>query len=281
MTKSQGTRLLSRMGANQKAPLLMGILNVTPDSFSDGGLYESVSQAIEHAGYLVDSGADIVDVGAESSRPGARPVTAQEEWARLEPILAALQPLRSSVLLSVDTQKPEIMVKAAAAGIDMINDVGGKASIDDLRVLAKYERLQYIGMHMAGTPETMQMSPLKSADVCSKVVAFFESTVAKAVESGFESDRIWLDPGIGFGKTDAANIALMAAVGEWSGKYQMAIGVSRKSLMGRYLGIEAPEDRDPPSKMLELGLALLGARLIRTHDVAALRRLTLLMQGDG
>jgi dihydropteroate synthase len=259
----------------------MGILNVTPDSFSDGGLYDSVSQAVEHASYLVDSGAQIVDVGAESSRPGARAISVQEEWSRLEPILVALQPLRQSVLLSLDSQKPEIMLKAASIGIDVINDIGGKTSLQDLKSLAKNPRMHYIAMHMEGTPETMQVSPLKSAVVCEKVEAFFKVSLDKALAAGVEPERIWLDPGIGFGKTDAANIALMAAVRNWSELYQIAVGVSRKSLMGRYLGIEAPQDRDPPSKMLELGLALLGARLIRTHDVAALRRLTQLMQGDG
>lgn len=281
MTPSHAQHRLYESGGALKAPLLMGILNVTPDSFSDGGLYEGLGQAIEHAGYLVDSGADIVDVGAESSRPGARSVSLEEEWARLEPVLQALQPLRASVALSVDTQKPEVMLRAAAVGIDMINDVGGAASREDLRVLAAYPRLRYMGMHVQGKPQSMQVNPLRSATVREAVTDFFFQTMAKAQDAGFEPARIWVDPGIGFGKTDAANVALLSAIRGWCADFQIAIGVSRKSLMGRLLGIEAPEDRDPPSKMLELGVAILGAKLIRTHDVGALRRLTHLLQGDG
>jgi dihydropteroate synthase len=262
------------------APLLMGILNITPDSFSDGGLYEGVSQAVEHAAYLVDSGAAIVDVGAESSRPGARLISLEDEWSRLAPVLEALQPLRESARISVDTQKPEIMRRAVALGIDMINDIGGHASPVDLKEFAKNPRIQYVAMHMHGNPQTMQAAPLKAANVCQVVSDFFRLSRQKALNAGFDASRIWVDPGIGFGKTDAANVALLGAIAGWSTEYQVAVGVSRKSLMGRVLGIPAPEDRDPPSKMLELGVALLGAKLIRTHDVASLRRLTHLMQGE-
>jgi dihydropteroate synthase len=258
----------------------MGILNVTPDSFSDGGRYDSVERALAHAGQLVEAGADFIDVGAESTRPGASPVSLDDEWQRLEPVLIALNSLRSRVRISVDTQKPEIMGRVLALGIAMINDVGGHATPEILREIGRQRGMQYMAMHVWGEPQTMQKNPLTSHEVLGEFERFGERIGARALAAGIAEEHLWLDPGIGFGKTDAANVALLGQIPRWSKRWQVAIGLSRKSLMGRLLAIPRPEDRDPPSKMLELGAALLGARLIRSHEIAMLKRLVSLMEGD-
>lgn len=275
-----GRETVLSKGSRVRPPLLMGILNVTPDSFSDGGHYNSVELALDHARQLREAGADLIDVGAESSRPGAIPVSLDEEWRRLEPVLAALQSQRPQVGISVDTQKPEIARRALAMGIDMINDVGGHATPEILKEIGRQSRVHYLAMHVWGEPQTMQKDPLNSRRVLGEVERFGERIEAKALTAGISRDRLWLDPGIGFGKTDAANVALLREIPRWSQRWQVAIGVSRKSLMGRFLAIPKPEDRDPPSKMLELGAALLGARLIRSHEISVLKRLMTLLEGD-
>jgi dihydropteroate synthase len=252
---------------------IMGVINVTPDSFSDGGAYLDPGAAVAHAEQLVADGATVLDLGAEATRPGAAPVDAAEEWRRLAPVLAALASRRLGAVLSVDTSKAEIMLRAADAGAAMINDVTGTADAATLARLARYPRMAYVAMHMHGEPRTMQRSPLAAADAVATVEQFFARCAKALADAGFEPDRRWLDPGIGFGKSDGANLRLMAATADWASRYQLAVGVSRKSLLGRALGIATPADRDAPSKTLELALAMAGARMIRTHDVKRLKHL--------
>lgn len=249
----------------------MGILNVTPDSFSDGGRWIAHDQAVAHAIRLVEEGASVVDVGAESTRPGSVSIPLETEWDRLAPILLALKrELPASVLLSVDTSKPEIMRRAAHMGVDMINNVAGlppKAVIEELR-----GSRHILAMHMHGTPATMHHLPLDASAAIQAVSTFFAQTEAALIEAGWAKSRIWLDPGIGFGKSDRGNIALLRELPRWTQHFNIAIGVSRKGFIGRALGIDAPVDRDPPTKMLEFSLALSGVALIRTHAPGTLRR---------
>ncbi len=257
---------------------IMGIVNVTPDSFSDGGLYASPAQAFEQCLRLVDAGADYIDLGAESTRPGAAALTAQAEWQRLQPVFERLGQRDLGARISVDTRNTATMVKAVAAGARMINNVAGLVDDPTLKHLAGIEAMEYVAMHMAGTPANMQQHPLNGAEAVEKVESFFATATEKLLAAGFGSDQIWVDPGIGFGKTDPANLRLLAMTKSWSDRFNLVLGVSRKSWIGRSLNVPLAQDRDKPSKLLELGLWISGAKLIRTHDVRGLGELRNLLQ---
>jgi dihydropteroate synthase len=259
----------------------MGVLNVTPDSFSDGGSYLDPQAALAHAEALSEAGAAIIDLGAESTRPGATPVPEAEEWRRLAPVLTHLAAHPPKAALSVDTRNPGTMLRAADLGVRYLNDVSGGAPPETLARLAAYPGLSYIAMHMHGEPATMQRHPLGPAAATGAVDAFFADALTRLTAAGFSPDRVWVDPGFGFGKTDAGNVALMRALPRWTARYQVAVGISRKGLIGRILDLPNPADRDAPSKTLELGLAMLGARMIRTHEVGRLRRLLDLLDASG
>ena len=261
-------------------PLLMGVVNLTPDSFSDGGDYNDVGAAFDRIETLIADGADIIDLGAESTRPGASQVPAEEEWKRLEPLLKRLSQSSLRVSISVDTRKPSLMLQAADYGATWFNDIGGHADITDLATLASYPEMHYIAMHMPITPDIMQVQPMPAAQALANIKEFFAQRMALLAAAGFGGERVWFDPGIGFGKTDTANLRIMQEISLWSQTMQMMIGVSRKSLIGRILDISDPKARDAPSKMLEFGLALCGAKLIRTHNVAPLKRLFDLVRGE-
>jgi len=256
--------------------LIMGVLNLTPDSFSDGGQFIGSRDAATHAQQLIDDGADIVDLGAESTRPGSKVISEAEEWRRLGPVL--LEVLNMGVLVSVDTYKPGIMRRAVDAGAQYINDVRGGALLrdDELTVLAK-TGISYVAMHGSPGFETMQIAPLDAERAVQAVDTFFAGAHARLLNAGFAPSRIWLDPGIGFGKNDRANLALLRLSMQRASAYNLTLGVSRKSFIGRLLGIESPRERDQPAKMLELGLMLGGVKMIRTHDVKALARIRALM----
>lgn len=259
----------------------MGVLNVTPDSFSDGGSFLDPGVAVDQAQRLAETGADIIDVGAESTRPGAATLSPEDEWARLGPVLARLVKANFKAKISVDTRKPDLMLRVADMGVAYINDVGGATtSTAVLEKLARYPALQYIAMHMKEAPETMQREPLRGAHAVGAVDSFFTHTQKRLGDVGFSPDRVWLDPGIGFGKSDSGNLQLIAKVSTWAQSYNLCVGVSRKGFIGRALDISSPEDRDAPSKMLELGLAIAGAQMIRTHAVKDLRRLIDLLRED-
>ena len=252
--------------------LIMGVVNVTPDSFSDGGRFLNPQHAVDQVLRLVDQGADIVDIGAESSRPGAELVSADTEWTRLEPVLDKLFSRDIGCQISIDTNKDETMLKLISTPVSIINDIKGGASTQTLKALAACP-LTYIAMHMHRKPATMQIDPLDGLQAVAKVEAFYASTQLRLNECGFSNDRIWLDPGIGFGKTDQANIALIKSSINKAAIWPLVVGVSRKSFIGRILGIDDPLERDNPSKMLELALMLAPIKAIRTHDVAKLRAL--------
>ncbi len=253
---------------------IMGVLNVTPDSFSDGGKFLDAGKAWAHLESLVQDGADIIDIGAESTRPGSLSVSSDDEWARLKPILERFCRSGLKVRTSLDSRKPDLMLKAADLGVNYINDVEGARHPDTLKRLSKFSGLSYICMHMQGEPQTMQKTPLGGVQGLLTIDKFFADKKQLLAECGFEDQRIYMDPGFGFGKTDELNAKIIAASAGWVSKgYKLAVGLSRKSFFGRILGITDANARDAPSKMCELTTALMGVAIIRTHNVGLLKTL--------
>ena len=249
-----------------RRPLVMGILNLTPDSFSDGGAGRTPAWAVERALALAAEGADWLDVGGESTRPGAPPVSEAEELARVVPAVAAIRKL-CAMPISVDTMKPAVARAAIEAGADMWNDVSGLRADGALAAAAKLKR-PVILMHMQGEPRTMQDDP-RYDDVVEEVAAFLVSRARAAVDAGVAQEAIWLDPGFGFGKTTAHNLALMRALARFTQLgFPLAVGVSRKGLI-RALdpAAESPADRLGGSLALALAAARAGAAMVRVHDV--------------
>jgi dihydropteroate synthase len=248
-------------------PLVMGILNVTPDSFSDGGEYEDPSRAVERAMTMVHEGADIVDIGGESTRPGAPEVSQQEEMERVIPVLERLVSAGCSAL-SVDTRKVEVARAAVECGASIINDV--EASRSDLAMwhLVAESGVGYVAMHMQGQPRTMQHAPNYS-EVVSEVYAFFTERLDAMHHLGIKKQQVVLDVGIGFGKDLSHNLELLRSI-ECFGKLERPImlGVSRKSLFKALLGVEEPSRRLPAGLATALWAVNQGVKIIRTHDVA-------------
>jgi len=242
----------------------MGVLNVTPDSFSDGGRFVESSAAVKHGQKLLAEGAALVDVGGESTRPGAQAVTAEEELARVMPVLEGL----AGHPLSIDTSKAEVARRALALGAGLVNDVSAlRADAAMAGVVAEGDAFVCL-MHMQGEPRTMQAAPHYD-DVVSDVLAFFEERVAFAVDSGIREDRICIDPGIGFGKTPDHNLELLRRLDELCALGRpVLVGVSRKSTLGRILG-DASATSGSVAASLGAAVAAFerGAAMIRAHDV--------------
>ena len=248
-------------------PLVMGVVNVTPDSFSDGGRFLEPQAAIAHARQLIQEGADIVDVGGESSRPGASPVSADDEASRIVPILRALRD--APVPLSVDTTKPEVMRIALAEGAAMVNDITALRAPEALQTIAASDCAICL-MHMQGEPRTMQESPAY-AEVVREVKDFLSGRVAAAERAGIARSRIVIDPGFGFGKSVEHNLEVLGRLAELTGMgVPVLAGWSRKSSLGRITG-RATADRLPASLAAALIAVQHGARILRVHDVAATR----------
>ncbi len=248
-------------------PLLMGVLNVTPDSFSDGGRFLDPQAAIAYGRELLAQGADIVDVGAESTRPGALPVSEADEIDRLAPVVQAL--VRDGHPVSVDTRRPAVMRRVLEWGADMINDVGGFCSDEAVRAVRGGAAACCV-MHMRGDPLTMQQAPVYR-DVVGEVRAVLQSRVQALLEAGVDRARIVVDPGIGFGKTLSHNLQLLAALPVLAADgYPVLVGVSRKSMIGALTG-RGPHERLAGSLAAMLAAVARGARIVRVHDVAASR----------
>jgi len=248
-------------------PRMMGVVNVTPDSFYDGGRHADPAAAIAHGRRLAQEGADLLDIGGESSRPGAAPVTGEEELARILPVLEALADLR--LPLSVDTTKPEVMRAALAHGAAMINDVTALAAPGALELVAASEAAVCL-MHMQGSPRTMQADPVY-ADVVGEVREFLAARAGACVSAGIARERIVIDPGFGFGKTVEHNFTLLARLGEIAALGPPVLaGWSRKSSLGRITG-RAADERLAASLAAAVLAVQRGARIVRVHDVAATR----------
>jgi dihydropteroate synthase len=248
---------------------VMGIVNVTPDSFSDGGRYLDPEAGLAHARRLIAAGADILDIGAESTRPGAEPVGEDEEIARAVPLIAAIR-AESDVAISIDTMKPQVARAAVAAGANLWNDVAALRFSPDAPAVAAELGCEVVLMHMQGEPRTMQVDP-QYGDVVAEVRAFLAERAQAVMADGVARDKIWLDPGIGFGKRLEHNLALLAHLEEIAGLgFPVLLGVSRK----RFIAALDPAAGEPPDARLAGSLAAAlagvqaGAAALRVHDVA-------------
>ncbi len=248
-------------------PLIMGIVNTTPDSFSDGGMLTSAQAAIDHGLHLAHLGADILDIGGESTRPGAEFVLIEEEKRRVLPVIQALA--AAGLVVSVDTRKPEVMQAALDVGAVMVNDVMALRAPGALEVVAASQAAVCL-MHMQGEPQTMQRTPVYE-DVIQEVKTFLGDRVAACMSVGISRDRIVIDPGFGFGKTLAHNLVLLKNLAALSvGEVPLMAGMSRKAMLGALTG-RAIDEREFASVAAHVLALTQGVRLLRVHDVAAMR----------
>jgi dihydropteroate synthase len=265
-------QLPDRMIAIGRRPLIMGIVNVTPDSFSDGGQYSDHQSAIAHGRELVAQGADILDVGGESTRPGANPVSVEEELRRVIPVISALA-AQVAVPISVDTSKAEVARQALAVGAHILNDVTGLTGDPAMPQIARDGRAGIILMHMQGTPQTMQLAPHYD-NVVAEVHAYLEERLAALTAVGIEAERLAIDPGIGFGKTLDHNLELLANLAAFRDLGRpICLGVSRKGFINKVLGLPGKVE---PGSGGTLGVLLFAAergavQIARVHDVSATR----------
>jgi dihydropteroate synthase len=259
-------------------PRIMGIVNVTPDSFADGGRYLTRDAAVAHALQLEAEGADILDIGGESTRPGAEPVDVEEEWRRVGPVIAALAP-RTRARLSIDTRNAEVMRRGAAAGVHLINDVSALSHDPASLETVARSGLPVVLMHARGDPRTMQQKPTY-ADVVLDVCDALEARIEACVAAGIPRSRLIVDPGIGFGKTLSHNLALLGALSLLHGLGSaVLLGASRKSFIGRLTGGSQADDRLPGSLAAALIGAAQGVQILRVHDVAATRQALAVWEG--
>jgi len=245
--------------------LVMGVVNVTPDSFSDGGKFQSTDQAVEHALRLAEEGADILDIGGESTHPGAPPVDESEELSRVISIIEKLAG-QTQAALSIDTQKPTVAQAAVKAGAVIINDIAANREDEAMWQLVAETGAGYVAMHMLGTPQTMQEAP-QYGNVVNDVEAFFISRMTRWNDWGMALEQVVLDPGIGFGKTVEHNLALLAALERFTKMQRpLLVGASRKSFIGHVTNTEV-NDRLPGSLACACRAAQAGAGVVRVHDV--------------
>ncbi len=284
--RTRSARALStitwQVGANRvlnlEKPTLMGILNVTPDSFSDGGRYVEFNAAVEHARRLIDEGASLIDVGGESTRPGAHRVTEEEQCRRVLPIIERLRAIDTHVLLSIDTTLGRVARRAIEAGANIINDVAAGTEDHSILELAATHRVGIILMHRVNAPDSDVYSDQYSSapmrgDVVHSVRTFLAERRQAAIDCGVEPSQIVLDPGLGFGKTVEQNFELMARVNELLALGHPVLGAaSRKSFLGRVAGSSEPANRDAGSVAAAICLFQRGVRLFRVHDVEGHRQ---------
>ena len=246
--------------------VVMGVVNTTPDSFSDGGHFLDTDMATEHGLRLADEGAEIIDIGGESTRPGSEPVSATEELRRVVPVIERLAK-RCGAVISIDTQKPAVARAALDAGASIVNDIAANRESPEMWQVVAEAKAGYICMHMQGTPQTMQAEPHYD-DVLREVGDFFSERLARLAEQGVSGEQVALDPGIGFGKELKHNIKLLSGIHEliMSGR-PLLIGASRKSFIGKLLGTPSNE-RLPASLACAACAAAKGAHVVRVHDVA-------------
>ncbi len=262
-----------------KRPLVMGIVNVTPDSFSDGGQFFDHATAVEHGRALAAAGADLLDIGGESTRPYSEPVAADEELRRVVPVIEALAKLGGQPL-SIDTSKAVVAEAAIAAGAEIINDVTALTGDSAMIGLAVRSGVGVVAMHMQGTPQTMQDEP-QYADVVAEVIAFLRTRRDALEAAGIPRDRMALDPGIGFGKTHQHNLTLLANCWRLHElDCPVLVGHSRKGFIGKVLG---DKSADPLAGSIGVACALAaqGIQVLRVHDVAAVRQALLLFEATG
>ncbi len=245
--------------------LIMGILNVTPDSFSDGGMYNTIEKAVKHAKQMVKEGADIIDVGGESTRPGSEIVTVEEELQRVVPVVKRLVE-ELDIPISIDTMKPEVAKACCEVGVDIVNDITGLRDDKMIEIAAQYKKAVVV-MHMQGTPKTMQVNPIYK-DVVKEVKDYLYLQTKRALQAGVP--QVFIDPGIGFGKEVEHNLALIKNLDQFD-KYPVLIGISRKSFIEKVTGAHVGQ-RLAGSLAMETVAVLHGAKILRVHDVKETRQ---------
>jgi len=253
-------------------PLLMGILNVTPDSFSDGGSHQSVAAAVDHAQKMVDAGAEIIDIGGESTRPGSQTVPIEQEIERVAPTVAALKQHLPQVVISVDTRKSQVAAAALEAGAEIVNDVSGLTYDPALAAITAAHQATLALMHMRGTPSTMQQPEnLVYGDMIMEITEFLRRASGLALAAGIKKEQIIWDPGLGFSKDLQQNLTLLRRITEFHAEgYPLLVGPSRKSFIGALLHRPEPTGRDWGTAGVACHLASAGVQIIRVHNVAAI-----------
>ena len=250
---------------SQRPKLVMGVLNVTPDSFSDGGRYATRDAAVARADDLIVQGADLLDIGGESTRPGAQPVPPDEQIARVTPVIQAIR-TRHDVCISIDTQSSAVASAALDAGAALINDISAGLADPKMLPLAAQRGVPIVLMHMQGTPATMQDAPIYS-DVVAQVVSFLQDRIDAATRAGVDRRRVLIDPGIGFGKTMDHNLELLRRLSNVAALGPMVIGTSRKGFVGKITGVAEPKDRVFGTAATTAWAVANGAAIVRVHDV--------------
>ena len=250
--------------------LIMGILNVTPDSFSDGGKFDTPEQAASHASKMIEDGADIIDIGGESTRPGAEPVSIDEELNRTIPVIEAIRD-QSDCIISIDTYKSKVAESALDAGANMVNDISGLTFDEGMASLVAEKETPVVIMHIKGSPLDMQKEP-HYEDLMEEIKDYFTAKIAKAKEAGIPNTNIILDPGIGFGKRLEDNFELIRELKQICAmEYPILIGPSRKSFIGTVLNLPITERLEGTLASITAGV-MNGARIVRVHDIMAVRR---------
>ena len=261
----------------KRKTLVMGIVNVTPDSFSDGGKFFSPEVAISHASKLITQGADIIDIGGESTRPGAEQVSESEELKRVIPVIEKIRTDNPKILISIDTTKASVAKHAVEAGADIINDVSGLSFDKNMIGVVESFNIPIVIMHMKGNPQNMQLNP-KYKDIVNEILDFFKIKIKIAVQSGINRSMIILDPGIGFGKTVDHNFELLSRLNEFNVlELPIMIGPSRKSFIGITLDLP-PEDRVEGTAAAVSAGVMNGASIVRVHDVKSMKRVVRIIE---
>lgn len=261
----------------KRETLVMGIVNVTPDSFSDGGKFFSPEVAISHASKLITQGADIIDIGGESTRPGAKQVSESEELKRVIPVIEKIRTDNPTILISIDTTKASVAKHAVEAGADIINDVSGLSFDNNMIGIVESFNIPVVIMHMKGNPQNMQLNP-KYKDIVNEILDFFKMKIKIAIQSGINRSMIILDPGIGFGKTVEHNFELLSRLNEFNVlELPIMIGPSRKSFIGITLDLP-PEDRVEGTAAAVSAGVMNGASIVRVHDVKSMKRVVRIIE---
>ena len=261
----------------KRETFVMGIVNVTPDSFSDGGKFFSPEVAISHASKLITQGADIIDIGGESTRPGAKLVSESEELKRVIPVIEKIRIDNPKILISIDTTKASVAKYAVKAGADIINDVSGFSFDNNMTGTVESLNVPIVIMHMKGNPQNMQLNP-KYKDIVNEILDFFKTKIKIAIQSGINRSMIILDPGIGFGKTVDHNFELLSRLNEFNVlELPIMIGPSRKSFIGITLDLP-PEDRVEGTAAAVSAGVMNGASIVRVHDVKSMKRVVKIIE---
>lgn len=259
-----------------RKPLVMGILNVTPDSFSDGGKYDNSQKAIDYAIKMEDEGANIIDIGGESTRPGAEQVDIEEELKRVIPVVEGIRK-KSNILISIDTYKSAVASRAISAGANIINDISGLRFDNNMVCLASETQVPVIVMHMLGDPQNMQNNPLYT-NLMKELITFFQDRVDVLISNGINKNYIILDPGIGFGKTVEHNFTIIREMSRIVDLgYPVLVGPSRKAFIGSTLNLP-PEDRIEGTAAAVTAAIMNGSRIVRVHDVKEILRVVMITE---